>query len=483
MEEKVYINKINEVHMHVSCDRGTAYTLSEHFSFYVPGYKFMPKYRGGVWDGKIRLFDVRNNTIYIGLLNQLKKFLLTNNFPIEISSDFDKTNTITVDEVYQFANKIQTTLTPYDYQAAAVAHAINSDRVLFLSPTASGKSFIIYLLTRFYKKPTLIVVPTIALVHQMTSDFESYGFDSEKYVYKIHAGVDKEITKPIVITTWQSIFKLKKSWFDQFDLIIGDEAHLFKAQSLVGIMEKAVNIKYRFGFTGTLDGSLTNKMVLEGLFGSLFKVTTTAEMIDKKRASPLKIKCLVLKYEDESLRKLVSKMKYKDEFLHISSSEKRNKFIANLAVNLKGNTLILFQYIEKQGDILYNMLKEMHPDRSIFYIHGQVDGLERDQMRKVIENEENAIIVASFGTTSTGINIKRLHNIIFASPSKARVKNLQSIGRGLRLSEHKDVCTLYDISDDFSWKSSKNHTLNHFIERIKIYSEEKFDYEIHNIKM
>lgn len=284
----------------------------------------------------------------------------------------------------------------------------------------------------------------------------------------------------IICSTWQSIYKLPKKWFDQFNVVIGDEAHLFKAKSLTSILTKMDNCKYRFGFTGTLDGTHTNKLVLEGLFGPVYKVTSTSELIKQKHLSDFSIKNIILTYPDD-IKKLVSKMDYQQEIDYLVRMNKRNRFITNLTLSLKGNTLLLYQYVDKHGKVLYDNLKTLSPDRNIFFISGEINGDEREIIRKCVEEEKNAIIVASSGTFSTGVNIKNLHNVIFSSPSKSRIKNLQSIGRVLRKSNIKSKATLYDIADDLTWKSKKNFTILHFMERIKIYNEEKFNYKICNV--
>lgn len=283
-------------------------------------------------------------------------------------------------------------------------------------------------------------------------------------------------------STWQSIYKLPKKWFQQFNVVIGDEAHLFKAKSLTSILSAMENCKYRFGLTGTLDGTQTHKLVLEGLFGAVKKVTTTADLMEQKHLAELTIKALVLKYPQET-RKTMCKADYQAEMDFLVRSDTRNKFIKNLTLSLKGNTLLLFQYVEKHGKVLHDMISQEAGHRRVFFISGEVDGGEREDIRRIIETEKDAIIVASYGTSSTGINIKNLSNVVFASPSKSRVRNLQSIGRGLRTTETKTTATLYDIADDLSWKSSKNHTLLHFVERIKIYSSEKFRYKLYNIDL
>jgi superfamily II DNA or RNA helicase len=275
---------------------------------------------------------------------------------------------------------------------------------------------------------------------------------------------------------------LPKEYFEQFDYIIGDEAHLFKAQSLTTILTSCVNAKYRIGLTGTLDGTKTHKLVLEGLFGPVKKVTTTKELIDNNQLSNFEIKCLVLKHSDEEC--LYAKDKtYQEEIEYLISHETRNKFIKNLAVSLGKNTLVLFQMVDKHGRILYDMIRntEKIGDRKVFFVYGGTETTDRENIRKIMEIENDAIVVASFGTFSTGINIRNLHNIIFAMPTKSTIRTLQSIGRGLRQNEGKDMATLYDIADDLRYKKHMNYTLRHFVERTKIYNDEQFPFKIYKI--
>jgi superfamily II DNA or RNA helicase len=194
--------------------------------------------------------------------------------------------------------------------------------------------------------------------------------------------------------------------------------------------------------------------------------------------SQLDIQCIVLKHPPQKFDV------YEDEIQYLISHEQRNRFITNLTLDLKGNTLVLYSRVETHGAILYeNINKNKQSDRKVFFIHGGVNAEERELVREITEKEKNAIIVASYGTFSTGINIKNLHNVIFASPSKSRIRNLQSIGRVLRKGKDKVKATLYDIADDCTYNSKKNYTLNHLIERIKIYNEENFNYEIVTIQL
>ena len=487
----IIISKVNEVHAKIECEKHIAKELSEFFTFFVPGYQFVPAYRNRIWDGKIRMFDLRNNTIYIGLLNYIEEFCKERNYKYEIQNNLDFEDEFSLYHAKKFAAelKIHSRGDPIEvreHQLDAFIHAMQKRRALLVSPTASGKSLIIYLifqqLHKYQNLKGLVIVPTTSLVEQLYSDFGDYNDGEMTNVHRIYQGKEKESNKDLIISTWQSLYKMPKEYFEQFDYIIGDEAHLFKAQSLTTILTSCINAKYRIGLTGTLDGTKTHKLVLEGLFGAVEKVISTKELIDKQQLSNFEIKCLVLKHTDDECLKAKDKT-YQEEIEYLISHEARNKFIKNLAVSLGKNTLILFQMVDKHGRILYNMIKNTKNigNRKVFFIYGGTETTDREEIRKIMEIENDAIIVASFGTFSTGINIRNLHNIIFAMPTKSSIRTLQSIGRGLRQSDGKEIATLYDIADDLRYKKHMNYTLRHFVERTKIYNEEKFPFKIYKI--
>ena len=470
--------KIDSKEPHIFCE------LSDIFTFEVPGAKFMPQYRNKYWDGKIRLFNQANGEIYVGLLDKVISFCKKSDYQYEfIHSDFygtpfEENGFISLEGVKDYMNKI-TRYEPRQYQIQGVFDALKYNRKLLISPTASGKSLMIYTITRYMVDKghsVLLVVPTTSLVEQMYKDFIDYGWNSDENCHRIYAGKEKHTDKPVTITTWQSIYKLEHSFFKRYGCVIGDEAHLFKSKSLIRIMTKLHDAKYRFGFTGTLDGTQTHKWVLEGLFGPAYKIVRTDELIEKGHLAKLNIKILLLQHESQRFDV------YEDEVQFIIQNERRNNFIKKLTLDLKGNTLLLYSRVESHGEILFNLINS-DTNRKVFFVHGGVAAEEREEIRKITEEESDAIIVASYGTFSTGINIKKLHNVIFASPSKSRVRNLQSIGRVLRKGKNKTKATLYDIADDTTYKSQKNYTLNHLIERVKIYNEENFNYEIVPIKM
>ena len=481
------VTKYNQSYIKcTSEDLGLLQDLSEFFTFQVPGASFMPSVRAKRWDGKIRLFSKATGKLYYGLLPYVNYFMQNRGGTI-IHEGLEKlTSGHPRNDFSKFVDKILTkSMKIRDYQLDAFVHAINNKRSILLSPTASGKSLIIYCIIRMMttlQKRSLLIVPTTSLVEQMYKDFQDYSWESEKYVQRKYYGYEIDDKKPVVISTWQSLATFDKKYFEQFDCIVGDEAHLYKSKELQKIMSACINAKYRIGTTGTLDDSKVHKLVLEGLFGPVHNVTTTRELIDKKQLADLNIQCLILKYAKEECIN-VKGLTYQEEMDYIVSHQKRNNFIKNLTKDQTGNTLVLFQYVEKHGKILHELIGDtLDPHtRKLFFVYGGTETKDRETIRSITENENNAIIVASYGTFSTGINIRNLHNVIFASPTKSKIRILQSLGRGLRLGDNKVKATLYDIADDFSYKEQKNFTLNHFMERINTYSEQEFDYELDHV--
>jgi superfamily II DNA or RNA helicase len=495
MSDVIRIEKVDDVYMKIIADPGTLQELSEFFSFRPNGYQFSPKFKARVWDGYIRLVTPFKPFLYIGLLNHIYEFAETREYELDIDKELIEQEPVPDSYGYELAKEVGIKLELRDYQNDYIANAIRNKRVLSLSPTSSGKSLMIYLIQQHYWRAfqhrTLIIVPTISLVHQMAGDFIDYGCTPD-LIYKIQGGVDKNTTAPITISTWQSIQKTPKEWFQQFRVVVGDEAHLFTGKSLSGIMEKCTDAPYRFGFTGTITSdSKTHRMVLQGLFGSIKKYVSTKDLIDSGTVASFKIKALVLGYPQEikdvfrkKIKTIQKEKRFHAEKEFITNNEKRNLFIRNLVWSLEGqNNLILFELVEKHGKILEPLLRK--EGRHLHFIYGNTPGEERERIRHLIENdpEKNHDILASFGVFSTGVNLKRLDNLILASGSKSEIRILQSIGRTLRKGNGSDDATLYDITDDLSHGSYTNYTLEHFKKRIEIYSAEQFPFRIFNISL
>ena len=490
MSDTIYIKKISESFITINSSSSVEQELSDYFTFDVEGAKFTPKFKAKLWDGKIRLYNQRTRRLYAGLYDSVLKFAASNSYQVQNINEILNKEEYSREHIDAWIKSLKlhsrgNPIEAHDYQIDAVVECINNFRRVILSPTSSGKSLIIYLVIRWlvmHKKKVLLIVPTVDLVQQMFSDFEEYscanGWSVENNCQMLYSGKEKQLTHNVKISTWQSLNNFKDdSYFAQYDGVICDEAHLAKATSITGIMEKCINAKYRIGTTGTLDKSNTNKLTLTGVFGPVHRVTTTKEMIDAGKAAPLKIKCLLLKYKDE-IRKVVSKYKYDKEYEFIIKNPDRNKFITNLALSLEGNTLILVELVENQAKPLYDMIKARAGNRNVYIGFGSAS---IEEIREQIKNDKDAIIVASYKKMSTGTNIPSIENIIFGSPSKSMIRILQSIGRGLRLANGKEFCTLYDLIDDISWKSKKNTCLNHGTERLKIYSEENHKFKIIDI--
>lgn len=476
----LFVSKKNESFIQVTCDGAIDQELSEYFAFFVPGYKFQPLFKSGSWDGKIRLYDRRYKSLPFGLCGHLQKFATDRQYSILFDDAVLLTTNYSVAEAKAFADSLKLPVEPHDYQLNAFVKAIRNRRLLIVSPTASGKSLIMYLIVRQLQQnhhKGLIIVGTTSLVEQLYKEFKDYGWQADKFVHRIYSGKEKRSDLFLTISTWQTLHTLPPEYMKQFDFVIGDEAHQHKAKSLSTILANLSNADVRVGTTGTLDGTKTHQLVLEGHFGPVFAPVSTKELMDSGKLAQLKIKCLVLKYPTEVCQSH-KKSTYQEEYEAVISYPPRAKFIHNLAVSLEGNTLILFQLVKKHGQPMFETIRDgVAEGRQVFFVHGGVETMDREEIRRITEISTNAIIVASYGTFSTGINIKNLHNVIFAAPSKSRIRNLQSIGRGLRKADGKTHVTLFDVVDDMRIGKHENFLLQHYVQRAGIYNSEKFTFQ------
>jgi len=496
---------LNETHMRVYCsDYGVEMELSEFFSFMTPGAKFNPKVKAKIWDGIIRLYNVRNKQLYKGLLNIAIKFCKDRGYEFEIDPKLNPKTGISEESIRQFIDGLKLTskgqlLEIRDYQYEAVFKMMESKRNLIISPTSSGKSMMIYSKMRYHldklNHRLLIIVPTTMLVEQLFSDFKDYsglnGWDVEDNVQLLYSGKEKIFQKNVMISTWQSLHamvknqpKLFKEITESVDAMILDEAHQYKASAVLETTEKFIHSEWRTGTTGTLDKSKINELSLIGLMGPIYKVISTKELMDRGQVTELKIKALMLQYPTE-VKKTYKGMKYQEEVKFLISNETRNKFIANLTKACRGNTLILFNYVDSHGAVIHDLVKQRleGSGRKVHFVHGGTDIEDREQIRLMVETEEDSVIIATASLFSTGINMPSIENIIFAIPSKSTIRIRQSIGRGIRLKKGKQFCTLYDIVDDLSSKSWENTTLKHFHERVSIYDSEQFNWTLTKVPL
>lgn len=473
---------LNDVLVRVECDDAIAMELSEYFAFDKPGAAYMQrqqKYKH--WDGKIRLFKVRGRTIYRGLIPRVVEFAEARGYACECPPALTKAADVA--RVNAWAAATLPSHLPNgqelefrDYQAVSVASCLTEKRHIILSPTGSGKSLIIYTLLSILnpaKRKALLVVPTIGLVSQMVQDFRDYGYTEPIHIIK--GGAEKATTTGITVSTWQSIYEMPASYFAQFKCVVVDEVHTAKSASLTGLMEKCLTVPYRFGFTGTIDNTECHRLVLEGLFGSITRSATTDELVKRGYLAKLKVHMCLIDYPAD-VRKSMNRVPYQDEIDFIVQHRVRNEFISRLVNTTPGNTLVLFQYVEKHGLQLFARIAELAKStgRQVHYIAGSVDGAERERIRQAVSVGDNHIVVASYGTFQLGVNIPSLRNLVFAHPAKSPIRVLQSIGRMLRTMLGKTSAVLYDVVDDFRRGAYVNHCFKHADERINYYTTEKF---------
>ena len=482
---EIRVSKKNETFLYLNCHESICHEIADHFSVQIPNYRHLPAFTKskGKWDGKIKLFSAYKRNLYYGLIGHLANYAREHKIKLHIDDDVLTPKNWGVEDVKSLLDANNCPLTLRDYQEKAVLHALNFGRTTIESPTASGKSFIIYAsllaLMNHIKGKIVIIVPTTSLVEQIYSDFAEYGMDVEQHCARIYEKYpEKYPEQKIIISTWQSIFTMKEEYFHQFDVVFGDEAHGFDAKSLKHIMENCINAEWRVGLTGTVPKERSKRLLIEGLFGPVFVTEKSKTLIEQgylNETNPFQIIQLI--YTDEE-RKRAQKFKYQEELSFLIEHEKRNNYIKDLVIETKGNTLVLFDRVQKHGKPLYNLIKE-NTDKKVFYISGETKVKAREKIRKIVNDEKDATIVASSGTFSTGVNIPTLDNLIFAASSKDSKKVLQSIGRVLRKSNLKT--TVYDLIDDLSWNDNNNYIMNHGLERLKIYAREEFEYEVRQV--
>lgn len=492
---QVTVTKKTESFVRINTEPSIHQELSDLFTFEAVGAKFSPKFKSGFWDGKIKIYHMLSGELPLGLLSKVYAYCKESGYEFDDQCELVRDD-ISIDDWNAYIDTLTfcsrgEPIAVHEYQVESTHRALTRGRSIILSPTGSGKSLMIYILIRWHQlqeRKQLIIVPSIQLVEQMYNDFDDYAtedtWSAEKSCVKIYGGKEKVFDKNVTIATWQTLSTMPKTFFEQFDVVYGDECHGAKAKSLTDILNSCINAGFRVGTTGTLDGTKVHKLVLEGLFGPVISATTTKKLMDDDTLAQLTVKGLIFQYPDAQ-RKYVANhaKKYTEEVSFIITHEHRNQYIAELATSRNGNTLLLFQFVEKHGKVLYDIIKEklLHETRKVFFIHGGIGGEDREDIRAIVGEETDAIIVASYSTMSQGVNIPTLSNIILASSSKSRIRVLQSIGRGLRRTEDKNTCTVYDLGDDLSWKSRQNYALLHFIERIKLYAQENFEYSVTTI--
>jgi superfamily II DNA or RNA helicase len=477
-----------------------ARNLSEYFSQWSPSYKYDWRYKKHVWDGKIRFYNSRKSTLPIGLIEDFKKFCKVFDYTYSIDSAIEINNFSgnTPEEIQKFIIDFVSKLNIpkkfeiRNYQYKYLTKFINKNVELLESPTASGKSLIIYMCVRYAlnfleeDQKILIIVPTIQLVRQMVGDFSDYGFDSEANCAEIYGGSKDQIlklktNKKIIVSTWQSLYNLNPNEFLKIGMVVGDEVHEFGAEKSKSVILNCINVQYRLGTTATLRTDPCSSWTVQGMFDIPSKYIDTMTLVDKGFIAPFTVNVMNLIYDDETCSDAKG-LTYIEEMDFIDLQEEKIDFIIKLVekiVEKNENVLVLFKRI-KYGNRLLEKIKEVTGIEP-YYVDGSVSMSDREEVRGAMEKNNSLVAVCSFGTFSRGINIKNLSNVILTNTTKAEIKILQSIGRVLRLHENKKKAKIWDIVDNLKTKKAINYAMKHFFERKEIYDKNGFEVKFFDV--
>lgn len=472
---KIY--KINNVWAKIGSNHPTIVTDLYNFcSCYALNYKFMPKYKSGIWDGKI-YFMKRNGCFPIGLLKYVLKYLKQDGLQItveksllekyEVEDFIDVTNTWLLDSWIPLPHQVEGATACLQHRRGTLDHATSSGKSLTLA------MIIMYALKKEIGKKALVLVPSTGLVKQMTNDFLSYGIP-ENMIGNFWGG-QKDFDSPITISTWQSMAN-QSEFIKEFDIIVCDEAHQVKAKIFNEVTKNAENAVLRVGCTGTMPDNKVERWPIEGVLGSVLHVVTTRELIDAGYAADVQIKILSVIHPQETKNKLKGAT-YELEQEFIEKCEKRNnlvRYVVKKHSEIGQNSLILVDHLD-QADALYEKCKSV--SAHAFLVTGEVAPAKREEIRNFVNNNKSCTIIATPGVFSTGISIKRLHSIIFVAAGKSKYRTIQSIGRGIRLHKEKNKLLLYDISDDLKYSEK------HLQDRIKMYTKAEFDIKVEEVKL
>ena len=367
---------------------------------------------------------------------------------------------------------------PYDFQLRVVLDAVKRVKGVFRCCTGSGKSLIISLLLNFFlkhNKKCLLLVPNINLLLQFRNDIKSYNLETLYNEVEILGDNNQATFKTkVLISTWQSLVKYKSELDKEpdltYDVLIEDEVHKQVAEVSSSIACSLLQTKYRLGFTGTVPDNPENLYTLMGLFGSIKTYITPSELIERGLGTPVEIKTVIFNYNPETKNLIRGFSQWSQQLKVIKEYQPRNDFIVKLSsklINKKQNTLILYSHTEHGKELYYSLIKTLYPGVQVqnkdlvgrdcfefqkhyhlYFINGEVQGKNREIIRNFLENEDGSIMVAVYNVMSTGINIRKLHNLILASPLKSYTTITQSLGRGMRKHPSKEKFVVYDLVDN-----------------------------------
>lgn len=498
----IIIYKANPVYLQIkSSDNATINRIHKHFEAHVEGAEFSPKFKMGIWNGKISYFNKQNNSLPAGLWQELVDFCTQEGIAYSFGNftlDDICNKKIEAQMLQQYSQMLskETVYDIRDYQLAALHRILMFSQGIVEAATGAGKSFIIYNAMRFNQffgrsKKAILIVPTVTLVEQMYSDFKEYGWaDIDDHVYTLHGGTPEKIKKKIngsfdksiLITTWQSVYKKRERFFSQFDSLLVDEVHLAKATSIQSISRKTYNANIRIGFTGTMPDkkkSLSDYYTITGYVGPVLYKVTAKQLIDAGVLADINIKSMICRYPDKFAAKNRSRS-FEGETKALETYAPRNEVLDYIVNDNPQNTLVLVKHRDHLAEVKAYLIEKFGETHQIEEIHGGVKAKNREKIRNEMDTSTNYILIGTYATMSTGVNIKNIHNVIFAASYKSKYKVLQSIGRGLRKSDAKTEVIIWDIVDDLSViqgtgrRVLKNYVYKHYEERVLMYEDQGF---------
>lgn len=469
---------------------------------------FHPLVKKKHWDGAICFLDKRGPIwrVPVGLWSEI--FEICEKYKIEveiIGLDQIIDGSLTLEEFTKWCNDFfeDRKFSPRDYQIEAAWRIVKFRFSCLEIATSSGKTLIAFIVLAYLKNVLginkfLMIVPNTTLIIQGSEDFEEYGLKELDNcdIQLIHGGNKNKISGGLMIGTYQSLVKQDESFFDGVEAIFVDESHQGHSKSIKEVISKCKDSRYRFGLSGTLTNRNTAEhLTIQQYLGPLIMEISPKFLFDNKYATPVAIKIVKMDWLDPNLKeKLYDLRSNKSEMEGneifgierklVVSSGKRLKYIVDFIAKTSKNSLVLFQSVgDGYGKRIYESLREVQAEKEVYYVDGDTDPERRDYYKTKLEEGANKVLVASFGTLSTGVSVKNIHNIFLTESYKSEVLIKQSLGRGMRLYEGKEKVNIIDFVDDFSWKSSANYLMKHSLERIEIYKREKFDYKIYDVTL
>lgn len=469
---------------------------------------FHPLVKKKHWDGAICFVDKRGPLwrVPVGLWSEV--FEIGEKYKIDVDIvglDNIIQGDLTLEEFTQWCNEFfsDREMKPRDYQIEAAWRIVKFRFSCLEIATSSGKTLIAFIVLAYLKQVKkinkfLMIVPNTTLILQGAEDFEEYGLKDVDNceMQLIHGGNKNKISSGLMIGTYQSLVKQDEDFFDGVEAVFVDESHQSHSKSIKEVVSKCRLSKYRFGLSGTLTNRNTAEhLTIQQYLGPLVMEISPKFLFDNKYATPVSIKVVKMNWISEDIKEKLYDLRNNKQDLEgseifsverklVISSDKRLKYIVDFISKTSKNSLVLFQSVgEGYGKRIYDSLREIQADKEVYYVDGDTEPERRDFFKGKMEEGTNKILVASFGTLSTGVSVKNIHNIFLTESYKSEVLIKQSLGRGMRLYEGKEKVNVIDFVDDFSWKSSANYLIKHSNERIEIYKREKFEYKIYDVTL